>query len=179
MSNELVNHDPTRLVYPFFSIFALQIITMKPDYLMFGQEAMKKLIPQRKPMIMVEGLVSSDSTSTVSALLIGEENIFVSDGLFSESGLIENMAQTAALRSGYEAGLHGTSPMVGFIGAVKKLQINRLPRVGEQLLTEVNLVSELLGAMVVHAITRVEGETIAEADLSIFLSEQTDKTKKA
>ncbi len=144
---------------------------MKAEYLMFGLEAVEKLIPQRKPMIMVDGLLQSDGLATISTLQIREDNIFVEDRQFREPGLIENMAQTAALRAGYEAIVSNKKPLVGFIGAIKRLQIYNLPKVGDQLETKIEIVNELLGAMIVHATTVVQGDLVAEADLSIFLTE--------
>jgi len=89
---------------------------------------------------------------------------------------MENMAQTAALRAGYHAQLEGKEPSVGFIGAIKRLYIEQLPKINQQLVTQIDLVNELMGAMIVHATTRVEEQIIAEADLSIFLSKTTNNT---
>ncbi len=146
---------------------------MNLNYLMFGKDQMEQLIPQRNPMVMVDGLLNSDEQSTTSTLTILEENMFVQQDFLQESGIIENMAQTAALRAGYQAKLKGSTPDIGFIGAVKRLTIQRLPQTNEQLLTEITLTSEMLGAMIVHATTRINNEVIAEGDLSIFLSQPT------
>ncbi|MCK5765821.1 MAG: hypothetical protein KAH26_07550, partial [Bacteroidales bacterium] len=62
-----------------------------------------KLLPQGSPMIMVDTLISHDDRRTVTAFTIKKENIFVVNGRFSEAGLIENMAQSAALRTGWIA----------------------------------------------------------------------------
>ncbi|MFA5418652.1 MAG: hypothetical protein WC341_09355 [Bacteroidales bacterium] len=146
---------------------------MKLDYLIVGKEQIERLIPQRHPMMMVDGLLLSDEKSTTSTLKVLSDNIFVGDGLLQEPGIIENMAQTVALRAGYEAQQHNKKPEVGFIGAVKRLKIERLPKVNEQLITTIDLISQLLGATIVHATTRVMGQQIAEADLSVFLSKPT------
>lgn len=146
---------------------------MNFEYLMFGKDQMEQLIPQRNPMMMVDGLLFSDEQSTTSTLTILADNIFVQDGFLHEPGIMENMAQTAALRAGYRAKLDDSKPVIGFIGAIKRLHIERLPRVNDQLITEITLVSELLGAMIVHATTKLNDEIIAEGDLSIFLTEPT------
>jgi predicted hotdog family 3-hydroxylacyl-ACP dehydratase len=149
---------------------------MNYQYLMSGKEQMEQLIPQRTPMIMVDGLLSSDKQSTTSSLTVLQENIFVQNGFLQEPGLMENMAQTAALRAGYHAQLEGKEPSVGFIGSIKRLHIERLPKVNQQLITQIDLVNELMGAMIVHATTHVDGQIIAEADLSIFLSKTTNNS---
>ena len=63
------------------------------------------LIPQKAPIEMVDKLWLNDDTTTVSDFTIGEDNIFCQDGFFREPGIIENIAQTAAIRAGYTASL--------------------------------------------------------------------------
>ncbi|NOR86250.1 MAG: ABC transporter permease, partial [Bacteroidales bacterium] len=57
----------------------------------------KKFIPQREPMIMVDRLISHTATKTVSSFSILDDNLLLSNHSLSEAGLLENMAQTAAL----------------------------------------------------------------------------------
>ena len=52
-------------------------------------------IPQREPMVMVDGLLEVDETFAISRLQVTPENIFCQNGHFTEPGLIENMAQTS------------------------------------------------------------------------------------
>ena len=65
------------------------------------QSTILKLIPQRAPIVMVDTLLYFDETKVVSELTILENNMFVQDGYLTEPGLIENMAQTVALYTGY------------------------------------------------------------------------------
>ena len=58
-------------------------------------------IPQKSPVIMIGKLLEVTDTKTVTSLLIKDDNLFCSEGLFREPGLIENMAQTAAAGVGY------------------------------------------------------------------------------
>lgn len=67
----------------------------------YGQEVID-LIPQKAPFVMVDTLYSSNETTTCTGLLISESNILCKNGYFQEPGLIEHMAQSAALRVGYE-----------------------------------------------------------------------------
>ena len=128
-----------------------------------------QLIPQGIPMIMVDGLVSSDHAETVSTLTIVDDNIFCCDGVFNEPGIVENIAQTAALRSGYQASVANEKPVIGFIGSVKKLKIYNLPKVNDILITKVTVTTELLNAMIIRGETRVGDKLIAEGDMNIFL----------
>ncbi len=133
------------------------------------------LIPQDYPMIMVDGLLNHTDKYTESTLTITEENVFTNDGQFREPGIVENIAQTAALRSGYESFLNNKKPDVGFIGSVKNLTIIRFPKVGDQLITKVEVISELMGALVVLGQTRVNDEIIAEGQLNIFIQESANE----
>ncbi len=128
-----------------------------------------QLIPQGKPMIMVEKLISNDEINTISSFTILSDNIFCDGNNFCEPGLIENIAQTAALRSGYMAHLKKIKPSVGFIGSVKRLKINQLPKVGDELITKVTIESEMLGALVISGEIKIGDNVVAEGTMNIFL----------
>ena len=59
-------------------------------------------IPQRAPIVMVHALVEADDEHAVTQLAIEPDNIFVSNEFFAEPGLVENIAQTAAMHVGYQ-----------------------------------------------------------------------------
>ena len=130
------------------------------------------LIPQKPPMVMVDGLLLSDSEQTVSTLTIEPDNIFVENGRFAEPGIIENIAQTAALRSGYEASIGDKEPSVGYIGSVKKMKIYSLPVVGQKLKTKLTILMKLENILVVKGETSVNKVEIAEGEMNIFLQEK-------
>jgi len=130
------------------------------------------LIPQKAPMAMVDGLLASDEEKTISTLTIGPDNLFVEEGFFKEPGLIENMAQTAALRSGYEAEKSGSEPKVGFIGSVKRTKIYALPKVGDQLNTTVTILMAMDNISVIKGEVTVSGKLMAEGEMNIFLQEK-------
>ena len=127
-----------------------------------------KYIPQRPPMVMVDGLSSHDETAATSYFRILAENLFCLDGHLQETGLIEHMAQTAALKSGYEAHKKGEAVKVGFIGAVKKLVIHQLPAVGQEIETSLEATYTAGHVAIVKVKTRMEDQLVAEAELSIF-----------
>src|SRR5690606_33018105 len=82
-------------------------------------EFIKKLIPHREPMVMVDALVYYSAFKAISELTVQGTNIFVEEGYFNETGLIEHMAQTAALHTGYKFYLKKLPVKEGFIGSVK------------------------------------------------------------
>ena len=121
---------------------------------------------------MVDGLLESDQEKTVSTLTIEPDNIFVEEGLFKEPGLIENIAQTAALRAGYEADKNNEKPKVGFIGSVKRMKIYSLPKVGETLNTRLTILMEMENISVIKGEVMVNDKLIAEGEMNIFLQEK-------
>lgn len=139
-------------------------------------EPVKQFIPQREPMIMVDQLISHDSSSTRSGLQILEDNILVANRELSEAGLLENMAQTAALSKGYELSLLGEKAPIGFIGAVKNLMILRLPKVNQYIETEIRVKHEVLNASIVEAQVLCDEVIIASCELKIFLNPQIEES---
>jgi len=136
--------------------------------------AVSALIPQKPPIEMVDKLWFNDDTTTVSGFAIKADNIFCQDGMFREPGIIENIAQTAALRVGYivsqmEKTGEKVTPPVGYIGAIKKLIIHRLPEVGTELRTEVCIQHIVFDVTLISGKTTVNGEVIAECEMKIFL----------
>ena len=137
-------------------------------------ESILALIPQRAPIVMVDKLLENDETTSVSGFTIKEENIFCENGYFTEPGIIENIAQTAALRAGYTFSLMpkddaNAKPPLGFIAAIKKLIIHQLPKVGSELLTEVVVQQIIFDVTLITAKSTVNGELVAECEMKIFL----------
>ena len=60
-----------------------------------------ELLPQRPPFIMVDKLLYFDEVRTNTCLTVRADNIFVDDDTMTATGLIENIAQTCAVRLGY------------------------------------------------------------------------------
>ena len=131
----------------------------------------KKLIPHREPMVMVDALVHYSYLKATSELTIPDTNIFVEDGYLSETGLIEHMAQTAALYTGYKFHREKFPVKEGFIGSVKSLNILRLPNVNDTITTEVHIIYEVANMTIVKLITTLGGKMIAEAEMNTVLNE--------
>ena len=81
------------------------------------------LIPQKHPFVMVDKLFYFSENKVVSGFTISEENIFTFQSIFTASGLVENMAQTVALFTGYQYFLKQEPAPTGYIGAIKKVEI--------------------------------------------------------
>lgn len=128
-----------------------------------------ELIPQKPPMVMVDGLIQNDEIKTIAQLQLNKSNIFCQSGLFQEAGIIENIAQTAALGTGYAAKISANKPKTGFIGSIKRLTIYELPKDNDILQTTVCVLHELLNAIVIKGEVFVNNKLMAEGEMNIFL----------
>ena len=99
-------------------------------------------IPQRYPMIMIDAFYGDINESSYSSILIKPDNIFVENGFFSETGIMEFMAQTGIVQFNY---LHRLSDDYNtrktskhLISKIKKFEIAGLPAIGERLYAKVD-----------------------------------------
>ncbi len=92
-------------------------------------EELLLLIPQRAPIVMVSTLESYDDKRLVSTFVVCEENIFVNEVTLVESGLLEHMAQSVALHTGYSYFLKGENAPMGYIGSMQDVDIQDLPEI--------------------------------------------------
>lgn len=129
------------------------------------------LIPQKHPITMVDGLIEQSEQSTTSRLILSSTNIFCSHGVFAEAGLIENMAQTAALRVGYFSSLKNEDPPIGFIGALKRIKIHKLPNDSDTLNTKITVLNNLMNVSIIKGEVFSNGKLMAEGEMNIFLQE--------
>ncbi|MGL6125923.1 hypothetical protein [Chryseobacterium artocarpi] len=125
----------------------------------------QSLIPQRAPFVMVHELSEYSENHLISGFEIKEENLFVQDGFFQASGLIEHQAQSVALHTGYKYHLLGKDAPTGYIGAIKSFEAEVLPKVGDQLKSEVTILNEVMGVTLVDIVTKLNGDVIAKSQM--------------
>jgi len=135
-------------------------------------ETIQSFIPQRSPMIMVEKLHMAEGGKTISSLTVKEENIFCKDGFLEEPGLIENIAQTAALGVGFAYSNQSKNIPTGYIGAIQKLNIYKLPRVNSVICTEVNVEHEVFNTTLINGKITCDDQVIVDCTMKIFLDEK-------
>lgn len=125
------------------------------------------LIPQKPPFVMVDALYEYTDLTGITGFQIPEDNILVKDGIFSEPGLIEHMAQSMSLHRGYHGFLAGLQkPRTGFIGVIKSLEIIDLPSAGTRLRTYVEILHEVMKVTSVSARTEDEnGNVLALSEM--------------
>lgn len=127
------------------------------------------MIPQRPPIVMVDKLIEVEDNKTITGLTVMPDNIFVQDGLFREPGIIEHIAQSAALGSGYMFRNQGEDVPIGFIGAIKNLVIHFLPEVYSDLTTEITVEHQVMDATLIRGCIFFQGRLVAECEMKIFL----------
>lgn len=142
--------------------------TSKPTEEFLRSIDIHEILPQRDPFVMIDTMVHFEMSNTTTETTIRESNIFVTDGVFTASGLIENIAQTCAARVGYVNKyilLKGVE--IGFIGAVRNFVVHRLPAVGQLITTKVDILQDIFGMTLANATVTCEGELVAETEIKL------------
>ena len=130
----------------------------------------RNLIPQKYPFVMVDKLNYFSADKIVSGLGIKQGNLFSKNGVFLAPGLIENMAQTIALHKGYTYFLNKLPAPLGYIGAMKKVEIFELPEVNKELTTTVNILHDIMDVTLVSVKVECEGSLIAQGEMKTALA---------
>jgi predicted hotdog family 3-hydroxylacyl-ACP dehydratase len=130
-----------------------------------------ELIPQKSPFVMVDSLEYFSKNELIAALTIRSDNIFCKNKMFTESGLIENMAQTVALHTGYDFFIKNEKAPTGYIGSVKKAEIYQLPKLGEVITTKATILHEFMGVTMVSInVFNTEGDKIASSEMKTVIA---------
>ena len=97
----------------------------------FDKISISEILPQREPFLFVDRLVHYDERETVTAFTVPTDHLLVEDGHLAAAGILENMAQSSAARIGYLCKYILHVPVrIGYIGAIRKFRVHRLPAVG-------------------------------------------------
>ena len=132
-----------------------------------------ELLPQQEPFVMVSRLVHFDDVRTICEMDINADNIFVEDGHLNASGMIENIAQTCAARIGYvNKYILKKAVQIGFIGAIRNLEVTDLPEVGQQITTIVDVIEEVFGMTLASAVIKQGNRTLVTTEMKIAVKEQ-------
>lgn len=128
-----------------------------------------ELIPQRAPIVMVDEFIGIEDNMSKTRLHVTDDNIFVNDGIFSECGLIEHIAQSAAARVGFIFKSKNQEIPLGYIGSVNDFVLTENPKSGDVIETTVEVLQEVFNITLIKAICYVEGREIASCKMKIFL----------
>ena len=125
---------------------------------MIIEKDIESFIPQRAPFVFIDTVESVDNKVARTRFTIPAECPLVTDDILPLSGLMENAAQTCATRAGNT---------IGYIGAIKQMEVTRFPHVGETLTTEAVVVQEVMNISLMECTTRIGDERIATTTLKI------------
>jgi len=128
------------------------------------------LIPQKFPFVMVDTLKAFSENQIVAGLTVKDTNIFENQAVFQESGLIEHMAQSVALFTGYQFYLKNEPAPTGYIGSIKSVEILELPQKGDEIVTTVNVLQEFMGVTLVDISSAVGDKEIARGQMKTVLA---------
>lgn len=137
---------------------------------LLNKEEVENLLPQKFPFVMVDKMYSYTETSLVSGLKIQSDNIFVENNSFLEAGIIEHMAQSVALHTGYEFFLKNETAPTGYIGSIKDIEIKKCPKVGDTIQSAVTILQEFAGITLVDIVTTLNNEEIARGQMKTVLA---------
>jgi 3-hydroxymyristoyl/3-hydroxydecanoyl-(acyl carrier protein) dehydratase len=101
-------------------------------------------LPHRPPFLMVDRILSIDENHVSTSFVIKPDDIFVSNNVFNEVGLIESAAQTCSAIVGKsffeDSDTKGTgTKLIGFISAIKEVIIHGCPAVGDTIISKAKL----------------------------------------
>ena len=132
-----------------------------------------ELLPQQPPFRFVDHIELYSEGETRVSFTPGSGNLLMEDGCLSAAGVVEHMAQASATRVGYHSKYILHIPVsIGYIGQVRKLEIKRLPKAGEQLNTSVYLRQEVFNISLADIEVRTaQGEVLATASLKTALKD--------
>lgn len=143
------------------------------DTVTFSEEYLRSIdvhtvLPQQEPFVMIGCLTHFEMMTSTTETLIKGTNIFVDNGHFSASGMMENIAQTCAARVGfYNKYVLHKDVQVGFIGAIRNYVVNSLVPVGAVIRTKVDILEEIFGMTLANAEIRCGDEIIATAEIKL------------
>lgn len=134
------------------------------------KDFVEKLLPQKFPFVMVDKMYDYTETSLISGFTIQKESIFFQDGNFVESGLIEHIAQSIALHTGYQFFLKNEPAPTGYIGSIKDIEIRQLPKLGDEIQTTISILQEFAGITLVDVVTRLNNVAIASGQMKTVIA---------
>ncbi len=127
----------------------------------------EKLIPHRKPFIMVDKILHYSEEKSTTSFFISKDTILGENEVFTEAGIIEHIAQSVAATRGYSQLSEDSNPKIGYIGSIKNLTIYALPKMETEITTEITILNQVLNFTSVHGKTVQNGTMIAECELTI------------
>lgn len=132
-------------------------------------DALLSLIPQRPPIVMVDKFYGIEEDRSYTGLTVTSDILFIENNHLHEPGIIEHIAQSAAVRVGYGCVQSKRPVPLGFIGSVDKMTIHLLPEAGQELDTEIKIIQEVGEITLIGATVKCGDILVAECRMKIVL----------
>jgi predicted hotdog family 3-hydroxylacyl-ACP dehydratase len=128
-----------------------------------------EFVPQKPPFVFVDKILYVDDGRSLCSFTIGSDNIFLNEGYYSTSGMVESMAQTAAAGTGYLSKKENKAVPIGYIGAVQKLEVLEWPPANAEITMEIKLLTNILQVSLVSAVVSMADRVLASCEMKIFI----------
>jgi 3-hydroxyacyl-[acyl-carrier-protein] dehydratase len=132
-----------------------------------SKEEIRSYIPHGEPFIMIDNLIEATSDRFVTNFTILPSNIFLHADRLEAYGLIENIAQSAAVGINYLKTDLAAKPVAGFIAAVTKLKLYGLPKVNDEIYTIVTPLHQYAKMHLVRGENLVDGKLVLECEIKL------------
>lgn len=119
---------------------------------------------------MVDKLFHYSEEKVIAGFTPPSTNLFVDNNKFMAAGLIEHMAQSVALHTGYQYFLKNEPAPTGYIGAIKLAEILELPNQDQELITTVTILHEIMGVTLVKIQVSCNDKIIANSEMKTVLA---------
>jgi len=135
------------------------------------------LIPQKPPFVFIDSLNEVSENTCITTFTFKADNVLCENGKLILAGLLENMAQSAGCKMGYEDFMESKKARRGFIGEVKNFSVSRLPNADEQLTTEITIEGKVFGAVtLISGKVFVGSEQISSCNMKVFFEPEEPTT---
>ena len=140
----------------------------------------KNFLPHREPFLMVDKVLELTEEFVATSFEIKPTCVLLENNCFNEVGLIENAAQTCSSIVGKsyfdDDDIEGEgTKLIGFISAIKKVNILDCPEVGETIVTKANLKSRFdadsYSISTIECIIYLADIEIASCEMNLFIQE--------
>lgn len=130
-------------------------------------------LPHREPMLMVDYILELTKEKVITSFIIIEDNIFVHNNEFVETGLIENLAQTCSsiLGQSFFKNPDTDTKVIGFITNIKKIEVFSLPKAGDKIVSKASLISQYENICNIFCETFNNDELLIRAEINLFIHE--------
>ena len=137
------------------------------------------LIPQKPPFVLISSLQHVSDSHSITTFTFDESHVLSNEGKMTIAGMMENIAQTAAAKMGYECNLLNKKIPIGFIGDVRDFSFTKLPLAGEEIETEIIITNQIFDVSIITGSVKLNGEEIAHCKMKIFVEPEEKKAGQA